>query len=86
MTKKVSFDFPISGSKEWKGHLQVEATVEGHDATIDKVIMQDTSGKKADITHLIDEWCNGLYDSLCDAAINNSIEEPASDDYTMSMQ
>ncbi len=72
---KVSFLHPISDSKEWEGQLHVEGEVKHGEPTITKVIMEDADGQRADVTTLIDNWCSSLYDSLCDAARNNAIND-----------
>lgn len=73
--KKVSFAFPISSDRIWKGQLNVTAKVDGQEVEIETVIHQDPSGRRSNITELVDEWCVNLYNSLCDAAINNADEE-----------
>jgi hypothetical protein len=72
MTKNVSFDFPLSDTSEWKGQLHVTGKVDGAEVEIESVIHEDTTGRKSNITHLVEEWCSNLYDALCDAARNNA--------------
>jgi hypothetical protein len=85
---EVKFDYPLSNTRTFQGELNVTATVEGRKAVIDQVIHKDPLGNKSDITYLIDEWCNNLYDNLAEMAVNNAsnVNHPELEDYTMSRQ
>ena len=72
MTKKVSFTFPISSDRVWKGQLNVTAKVDGQEVEIESVIHQDPRGRKSNVTELVDEWCINLSASIWEAAINNA--------------
>lgn len=72
---KVSFDYPLSDTKDYEGKLHVEATVNGHDVDIDAVTFEDKHGNKVDFMWMLVEWCGNLYNCLEEAAINNAANE-----------
>jgi hypothetical protein len=73
MAKKVSFDYPLSETKDYEGKLIVEATVNGQDVDIDSVIFEDKHGNKSEFMWMLVEWCGNLYTCIEEAAINNSV-------------
>jgi hypothetical protein len=75
MAKKVSFDYPLSETKDYEGKLIVEATVYGQNALIDSVVFEDKHGNKSDFMWMLVEWCGNLYTCIEDAAINNASSE-----------
>jgi hypothetical protein len=85
---EVKFDYPLSNTSTFQGQLEVTANVDGDKAEIYKVIHEDPNGNKSDITYLIDEWCNNLYDNLAEMAVNNAsnVNHPELEDYTMANQ
>lgn len=79
----IHFTYPISDTKHWHGELEVSATVDGHDAEIHNINYTDQTGKRSNVTFLIEQWCDALYERLIDAAITCSVDES---DYTLENQ
>lgn len=80
---QVHFTYPVSDTRLYQGEFHVTAIVDGHDVEINQVIFEDRNHKRANVTYLITNWCDGLCENICEAAINASIPES---DYTLEMQ
>lgn len=86
---RVQFEYPLSDTAKWEGRLKITATVDREDVEIEKIIHEDASGHRSNITYLVEQWGdNCLYDKLCDMAINNAcnLGKMEEEDYTMTMQ
>ena len=73
MTKKVSFDYPLSDTKNYEGKLIVSAVVDGQEVDLQSVVFEDKTGRKVNFIWMLEEWCGNLYTCIEEAAINNSV-------------
>lgn len=84
---QLKFTTPLSNTSKWEGQLHVTAEVDGRDAEITNVVLEDKNGQKANITYYIEQHTSN-YDDLCEMAVNNAFNtgEMEAEDYTMIQQ
>jgi hypothetical protein len=81
----IQFTHPISDTKTWKGELEVSANVDGNDVEIIRIMYIDKNGQKANVTDLLLEWADSLYEKCEEMAINDS-RNTVEYDYTLENQ
>lgn len=82
------FTYPISNTRQWEGQLHISAQVDDFNAQIEKVILEDRTGHKQDITGRVEEF--GFQMEDLEYMAQNDYENVGafdeSEDYTLAHQ
>ena len=81
---RLNFESPLP----FAGKLDIEGVADANDPEVTRVWYTDTTGRKADITKLMENF-NCLYNYVQDAAKSQSrhlLNEPRDEDYTLNLQ